>query len=702
MTQRSSTTLTMLLLASLAGLTCQAGALSPLPVGNGDYDASNAAVFLENEITLIEVTIDPDTLQYLLDHPWEDIYRRCTVRVANSVIDEVVGDVGFRVRGNTSRAAIKKSWKLSFNKFVPGRKFHGLEKFNLNGEHNDVSIIRSKLAWDLLKEMEVPSSRAHYVHLKINDGSQVEGIQIHVEQVDEEMVQAWFGNKTGNLYKCLYKGERADLRYVWPGTPETYQNLGDGETYQEQNQDLPDYTDLANLIDFINNSDDDNFRETLIDRFSIDNFLRAMAVDIVIGNWDNYWFGANNYYLYHNTDTDRFEYIPYDLDNTYGVDFLGIDWATRPYIGWGDGGYGSSGGELPPLIARVLSVPEYEEQIRRYVLMLIEEPFLLGEQEPSIDAIHALIGPHAFEYSYDNGNMDWGYTTEMFHESFDLPEEYRDWGWGWDHGLKPYISDRIAYLSATVAPPPALPALYLNELMADNLITISDELGEYEDWLELFNGTGGSLDVEGYFLTDDPNFPRKWMVPPLPSLEPDGHLLIWCDNEPGDGPLHATFKLAQLGEDVALYANQQSASVLLDRVTYPPLDPDVSYGRNPDGADNWEMMTYPTPGSSNQTTAVPDPEESLEAATLQARLGGGGDRVEIFLSLPSPGDARLSILDAEGRTAARLFDGSLTAGSHRFAWRGRDATGRRLPSGVYQAVLSTQNEQAGVGLLLVR
>ena len=86
------------------------------------------------------------------------------------MIDEMVSSVGIRPRGNTSRGATKKSWKLKFNEFVPGREFHGLEKLNINGEHNDVSIIRSKLAWDLYKEMGVPSPRASHVQFKIKTG----------------------------------------------------------------------------------------------------------------------------------------------------------------------------------------------------------------------------------------------------------------------------------------------------------------------------------------------------------------------------------------------------------------------------------------------------------------------------------------------------------------------------------------------------
>ena len=70
---------------------------------------------------------------------------------------------------------------------------------------------------------------------------------------------------------------------------------------------------------FIEQSDDATFAAQIADRFSVDNFLRSLAVDCANGHWDNMWYGANNYFLYANPDTGRFEYIPYDLDNTGGI-----------------------------------------------------------------------------------------------------------------------------------------------------------------------------------------------------------------------------------------------------------------------------------------------------------------------------------------------------------------------------------------------
>lgn len=674
------------LLGALSVLPVQA--VTPPPSGDSGYDDAEATIFLDGVLTYVYVTMSPADLQDCLDDPYSDIYKPCTVQVVNSVIDETIGDVGIRPRGNTSRSSIKKSWKLSFNRFAPGREFHGLEKFNLNGEHNDVSIIRSKLAWDLFKEMGVPSPRAHHVYLKINNGAHVEGIHINVEQIDDEFVDTWFGNDTGNLYKCLYQGERADLKYVWPGTAETYQYLGGGSTYQEENNEAsPDYSDLAAFIDFVNNTDDATFAAGLVNLFSVDNFLRAMAVDVAVGQWDNYWYGANNYYLYHNADTNRFEYLPYDYDNTYGVDFFGIDWATRPFDHWGHGGYGSSGGQLPPLIRRVLEVPEYEALFRRYLRQLADGPFTLGHTEARIDQIKAIIGPYAFAGSYDDGHMDWTYDSTMFDESYTFPPYYRNWGWGWDWGLKPYIQERANDLLLTVPAPAPLPRLYVNEMLAINATVNVDEMGEYEDWVEIYNDGPSEFEIGGLYLSDNPGRPTKWQIPAGTTIPAGGFILVWCDEEPLEGPLHASFKLAGSGEGVGLFHNDANRNVLIDYLAYPPLGVDISYGRYPDGTEN--LMEFPavTPASANDNSGGPPPEPGPTPPILinewmaknntgiQDELGEYDDWIELYNAGPDAVDlgGRYLTDDLADRNKWRIPEGvTIAPRSYLLFWADED------------------------------
>ena len=102
-------------------------------------------IFDDSNVARVDITINPATLQWIYNNVQSDSEHVASFRFRNNWIDETVDSIGFRLRGNTSRNSAKKSFKISFNTFKPGRDFYNVEKLNLNGEHNDPSIIRSKL-----------------------------------------------------------------------------------------------------------------------------------------------------------------------------------------------------------------------------------------------------------------------------------------------------------------------------------------------------------------------------------------------------------------------------------------------------------------------------------------------------------------------------------------------------------------------------
>lgn len=136
-------------------------------------------------------------------------------------------------------------------------------------------------------------------------------------------------------------------------------------------------------------------------------------------------------------------------------------------------------------------------------------------------------------------------------------------------------------------------SVWLNEFIAKNDAGIVDEKGEREDWIEIVNPTSASVTLGGMFLTDDLSEPRKWMIPAGTTLLPKRAMLIWADDEPGDGPLHATFKLDRDGEEIALFA--VDGITLLDRISFGDQVADVSTGRVFDGLTPWVTFADPTP-----------------------------------------------------------------------------------------------------------
>lgn len=390
-------------------------------------------VFDDTSVGEVKILIDPAYLDFIFDpsHAESDSLFPATLIFKNAVIPgDTLRNIGFRTRGNTSRYSAKKSFKIDINHFVPGRQFYDLEKLNLNGEHNDPSIIRSKLCWDLFQRIGVPASRANHVKLTINN--RYMGLYIHVEHIDDEFVQKRFGNQNGNLYKCLYP---ADLVYLGADQPPYQEFFGDRRVYDLMtNKAKNDYSDLVHFIDVLNNTPQPSLKSELEQIFHVENFLKWLALNVLVGSWDDYWYLKNNYYLYHNTATDQFEFIPYDYDNTYGVDWVGGDWGTRNIYNWGNAT------DPRPLVTRILSVPEYRNRYTQYLVDFMDHEFAFATQQPRIDQIKTMITPAAEADSFRT--LDWDFSIDDFHRSYTNSIATQN-----NHvpyGLKPYIQTRIA------------------------------------------------------------------------------------------------------------------------------------------------------------------------------------------------------------------------------------------------------------------
>jgi large repetitive protein len=142
--------------------------------------------------------------------------------------------------------------------------------------------------------------------------------------------------------------------------------------------------------------------------------------------------------------------------------------------------------------------------------------------------------------------------------------------------------------------------LFINEFMASNQTTIPDEAGDYDDWVELYNADTTSISLAGLYLTDDLTAEAKWPFPDT-VIAARGYLLVWADNETGEGPLHASFNLgAAVGEQVGLFESSGSHMLVVDTISFGPQKPDTSYGRIPDGG-TWEFLSSPSPRTANRT-----------------------------------------------------------------------------------------------------
>ena len=143
--------------------------------------------------------------------------------------------------------------------------------------------------------------------------------------------------------------------------------------------------------------------------------------------------------------------------------------------------------------------------------------------------------------------------------------------------------------------------LVINEFMASNNTWIQDPQGQYDDWIEIYNYGVNAINIGGMYLTDNPSAPTKWQVPvnnpAATTIAAGGFLLIWADNDTTDSGLHANFKLDAGGEQIALF--DRDGTTLIDSITFPGQNTDISYGRYPDGSNDLRFFGISTPQAEN-------------------------------------------------------------------------------------------------------
>ncbi|MGB0386734.1 MAG: lamin tail domain-containing protein [Ardenticatenaceae bacterium] len=164
--------------------------------------------------------------------------------------------------------------------------------------------------------------------------------------------------------------------------------------------------------------------------------------------------------------------------------------------------------------------------------------------------------------------------------------------WAFEPSHSPLISSKDFGILST-----AQSQILISEFMASNSSTLTDQYGDYSDWIEIYNSGSTVVNLEGWYLTDKSDQLTKWQFPDR-TLGPSEYLLVFASDKERLGPeLHADFKLKSNGEYLALVEPDGSTIAWEYSPQYPPQFEDLSYGLN-------EMLderyfSQPTPGAPN-------------------------------------------------------------------------------------------------------
>ncbi len=147
----------------------------------------------------------------------------------------------------------------------------------------------------------------------------------------------------------------------------------------------------------------------------------------------------------------------------------------------------------------------------------------------------------------------------------------------------------------------------INEFSAANYSYNTDNYGEYEDWIELYNTGNSSVNLSGYYLSDKMNNPTKWAIPAGVTIPANGFLLIYASNrdEYAGGNLHTSFKITQTKNSEAVVFADPSGNIIDSHEIAIPNQTNHSWARMSDGDSAWGILLNPTPGASNVGVILP-------------------------------------------------------------------------------------------------
>lgn len=297
--------------------------------------------------------------------------------------------VGMRFKGNSSRSQSwsagigKLPFRLNFDHFedtypeIDDQRFYGFKEISAGSNVMDDTTLRNVLASEILEDRGVPAARNGFweVYVDSGDGPVYWGLYTMMEDPSDAMMDRVFGEDGGNMYKP-------------EGTCATLACFDEESFEKKSNEEDADWSDVTALVAALNEDGltAADWRAGLDARMDTGAFLRWLAVNNAIENWDTYGQIAHNFYLYaREDDGGRIQWIPWDHD-------LSQQAAMR---GDSDVWMDSTGDEWP-LLRRLLDDPVYADTYAAELALALEGAYAQDAYEARIDALAEVVRPSLF------------------------------------------------------------------------------------------------------------------------------------------------------------------------------------------------------------------------------------------------------------------------------------------------------------------
>ncbi|MDG1331099.1 MAG: CotH kinase family protein [Crocinitomicaceae bacterium] len=310
-------------------------------------------------------------------------------------------NVGIRYKGNSSLSNSngigKLPFRLKFEEFVndypeiTGQNFYGFEELSLSSNFNDKSLMREKVASDLFRDFGVPCARSVFceIYIDYGEGPVYFGLYTVLEVVFDSAIQNEFGSNTGNCYKP-------------DGDGASFANGTYAESYFENKTGGTDFSDVLGVYNTVNATQTNpaGWRTAMELYLNMDGYLKYMAVNFTIQNWDTYGRMTHNYYLYNDPSTGKLNWIPWDNNEAFEEGKMGGALSIDL----------SDASDQWPLLSKVIADPVYEAQYKTYLRDFIDNYFNASNMSAIYsnysNLIQSSVNAETSGYSYLNSSAD--------------------------------------------------------------------------------------------------------------------------------------------------------------------------------------------------------------------------------------------------------------------------------------------------------
>lgn len=302
-------------------------------------------------------------------------YIMCDVSVDGTSYDSVgVKEKGFYSNWGMNPGDKKKPFKISLDEYVNGQRYDGIKTINLNNGFKDPTLMHDPLCYRVLRESGVPAPRTSFAKVYLNNVFW--GLYVIAEEPDKNFLEMNYPDKNGNMYKC----EESYLEWEGPSKASYIDNF----EQKLKNSGDTSWADLIYFTDIINNTGA-NFKDSLLRWFNPDYFSKTIGIDYLTDSWDNYILHGRNYFMYHSTTTDKFNWIPWDYNlsfSSYDIDIL-----------WDDAMTNFNSGYDPPLVAGFFGDATLTDLYLQNLCGINENIYTNPHLDPFIDSMKNLIRP---------------------------------------------------------------------------------------------------------------------------------------------------------------------------------------------------------------------------------------------------------------------------------------------------------------------